>query len=162
MMRFLQNLVSIWRCFACLFLGCRFDETHRVWQRGKILWKEKGGRWTHTCMDVLLETVQKRGEPKAFSVLVKQRMDAFTIEVWWNFDKIQIIFRVITGSSSLATILHSMEMSFDTGLVALESISLWKCIYYGMLRCHTLPSKENFPKQQPALWFLWQILLSPI
>ena len=69
----------------------------------------------------------------------------------WNFDEIQ---RVITRISGLATVLHSMEMLFDAGLVALESISLGKCIYYGMLRCRTLPSKENFPKQQPALWFL--------
>jgi len=26
-------------------------------------------------------------------------IDAFTIEVWWNFDKMQIIFKALTGSS---------------------------------------------------------------
>ena len=41
-------------------------------------------------------------------------IDAFTIEVWWNFDKMQIIFKAITGSSGYAfwwerTALHSME-----------------------------------------------------
>ena len=51
---------------------------------------------------------------------------------------------------------------FDAGLVALESISPGKCIYYGTLRCHTLPSKENFPRQRPAPWFLRQIFLSPV
>ena len=76
-------------------------------------------------------------------------IDAFTIEVWWNFDKMQIIFKVITGSSGHAlwwerTVLYSMETLFDTGLVALESISPWKDIYYGMLRCRTLSFKENF------------------
>ena len=34
---------------------------------------------------------------------------------------------------------------FDACLVALESISPGQRIYYGTLRCHTLPSKENFP-----------------
>ena len=41
-------------------------------------------------------------------------IDAFTIEVWWNFDKMQIIFKAITGSSGYAfwwerTALHSMH-----------------------------------------------------
>ena len=41
-------------------------------------------------------------------------IDAFTIEAWWNFDKMQIIFKAITGSSGYAfwwerTALHSME-----------------------------------------------------
>ena len=31
-----------------------------------------------------------------------------------------------------------------------------------MLRCHTLPSKENFPRQRPAQWLLQQIFLSPV
>ena len=31
----------------------------------------------------------------------------------------------------------------DAGLVALESASSGKGIYYGTLRCRTLPSKEN-------------------
>ena len=31
----------------------------------------------------------------------------------------------------------------DTGLVALESISSGKGIYYGTLRCRTLPRKEQ-------------------
>ena len=34
--------------------------------------------------------------------------------------------------------------------------------YYGTLRYRTLPSKENFPRQQPAPWFLRQIFRSPI
>ena len=39
---------------------------------------------------------------------------AFTIEVWWNFDKMQITFKAITRSSGYAfwwerTTLHSME-----------------------------------------------------
>ena len=29
-------------------------------------------------------------------------IDAFTIEVWWNFDKMQIIFKAVTGSSGHA------------------------------------------------------------
>ena len=40
---------------------------------------------------------------------------------------------------------------FGTGLVGLESISPGKGIYYSPLRCCTLPSKENFPRQPPAL-----------
>ena len=48
----------------------------------------------------------------------------------------------------------------DAGLVALESISPGKDIYYSTLRCRMLPSKENYPRQQPAPWFLRQILLS--
>ena len=51
---------------------------------------------------------------------------------------------------------------FDAGLVALESISPGKYIYYGTLRCRTLPSKKNYPMQPPAPWFLPQILLSPL
>ena len=50
----------------------------------------------------------------------------------------------------------------DAGLVALESISPGKDIYYGTLRCRTLPSEENYPRQRPAPWFLQQILLSPV
>ena len=41
---------------------------------------------------------------------------------------------------------------FDTGLVALESISPGQCIYCGMLRCLTLPSKEYFPRQRLPPW----------
>ena len=48
-----------------------------------------------------------------------------------------------------------MEMLFDADLVALESINPGKDTYYdGMLGCRTLPIKENFPRQRPALWFL--------
>ena len=94
-------------------------------------------------------------------------IDAFTIEVWWNFDKMQIIFKAITGSSCHAfwwerSVLHSTETTFEAGLVALESISPGKGTYYGTLRCRTLPSKENFPRQWPALWFLRQISPSPV
>ena len=49
---------------------------------------------------------------------------------------------------------------FGAGLVALESIIFRKGIYNGTLRCRMLPSKENFPRQRPALWFLQQIFLS--
>ena len=78
-----------------------------------------------------------------------------------------MIFKVIIGSSSHAfwwerTVLHSMETLFDAGLVALESISPGKDIYYGTLWCRTLPSKENYPRQRPDPWFLRQILLSPV
>ena len=38
-------------------------------------------------------------------------------------------------------------MLFDAGLVALESISPGKDIYYGTLRCRTLPSKEQGSNQ---------------
>ena len=64
----------------------------------------------------------------------------------------KIIFKAIIGSSGNAfwwerTVLHFMEtvvfICFDAGLVALESISPGKDIYYGTLRCRTLPSKEN-------------------
>ena len=46
-----------------------------------------------------------------------------------EFDKMQIIFKAITGSSSHTfwwegTVLHSMETLFDAGLVALENISV--------------------------------------
>ena len=71
-----------------------------------------------------------------------------------NFDK---MFKAITRSSGHTfwwerTVLHSVE-TFDTGLVALESISPGKGICYSTLRCCTLPSKENFTRQQPAPWF---------
>ena len=41
-------------------------------------------------------------------------IDAFMIDVCWNFDKMQMIFKVITGSSGHVfwwerTVLHSME-----------------------------------------------------
>ena len=63
----------------------------------------------------------------------------------------QIIFKAITGSSGYTfwgerTVLHSMETLFDAGLVALESTSPGKGIYYGALRCRMLPSKEDFPR----------------
>ena len=57
-----------------------------------------------------------------------------------------------------------METLFDAclvALVALESISPGKGTYYGTLRCCRLPSKEKFPRQRPAPWFLQQIFLSP-
>ena len=46
--------------------------------------------------------------------LTASSMDNFMIDVWWNFDKMQIIFKAITGSSGHAfwgerTVLHSME-----------------------------------------------------
>ena len=79
----------------------------------------------------------------------------------------QMIFKVIIGSSGHTfwwekTVLHSMETVVDAGLVALESISPGKDIYYGTLRCRTLPSEENYPRQRPAPWFLQKILLSPV
>ena len=84
-------------------------------------------------------------------------VDAFMIEVCWNFDKMQTRFKAITRSFGHAfwwetTVLQSMETLLDTCLVALESISCGKGIYYGTLRCHTLPSKENFPRQWLAPW----------
>ena len=93
-------------------------------------------------------------------------IDTFMIKVWWNFDKMQIIFKAITRSFGHAfwwerTVLQSME-TFDAGLVALESISPGKGTYYGTLRCRTLPSKENFPRQQPTPWFLRQLFLLPV
>ena len=42
---------------------------------------------------------------------------------------------------------------FDACLVALESISPGQRIYYGTLRCRTLPSKKNFPRQRLPPWF---------
>ena len=51
---------------------------------------------------------------------------------------------------------------FGGGVVRLESISPGKGTYHGTLRCRMLPSKENFPRQQPAQWFLQQILLLPV
>ena len=43
---------------------------------------------------------------------------------------------------------------FDACLVALKSISPGQRIYYGTLRCHALPSKENFPRQRlPPCFF---------
>ena len=51
---------------------------------------------------------------------------------------------------------------FDAGLVALENISPRKGTYYGTLRCLMLPSRENFPRQWPALCFLQQIFLLPV
>ena len=60
------------------------------------------------------------------------------------------------------TVLHSTETTFDAGLVALESISPRKGTYYDTLRCRTLSSKENLPRQWPApCFFLRQIGLSP-
>ena len=55
-----------------------------------------------------------------------------------EFDKMQIIFKAIPGSSSHAfwwegTVLHSMETLFDAGLG--KYISLGKGTYHGMLRC---------------------------
>ena len=99
------------------------------------------------------------------SVIRGFTVDAFTIDVRWNFDKMQMIFKAITESFGHAfwwerTVLHSMETLFDAGLVALESISAGKGSYYGTLRYRTLPSKENYPRQRPAPWFLRQVLLS--
>ena len=48
-----------------------------------------------------------------------------------------------------------MVILFDAGLVALETtcISPGKGIHHSSLRCHTLPSGENFSRQRPAPWF---------
>ena len=51
---------------------------------------------------------------------------------------------------------------FDAGLVALEIISPGKDTNYGILRCCTLPSRENFPRQWPAPWLLRQIFRLPV
>ena len=73
---------------------------------------------------------------------------------------------MITGSSGHAsggkncTALYG-DGCLTAGLVALESISPGKGIYCGMLRCCMLHSKENFPRQRPAMWFLQKIFLSP-
>ena len=70
-----------------------------------------------------------------------------------SFDKMQIIFKAITGSSGHAfwggeeLYCTLWRRRFDAGLVAFqESISPRKGIYYGTLRCRTLPSKEELPK----------------
>ena len=124
----------------------------------------------HQCVPGTLSSCWLRSEviPSVYTVwndFMRLHIDAF-IKVWWNFDKMQIIFKAITGGSSHAfwwerTVLHSMEMLFDAGLVALEIISPGKGIYYGTLRCRKLPSKENFPRQWPVPWFLRQIFHSP-
>ena len=58
---------------------------------------------------------------------------AFKIEMLWNFDKMQIIFEVITGSSGHAFCTALME---TFGLVALESIVPRKRY---LLRCAKVP-----------------------
>ena len=55
-------------------------------------------------------------------------IDAFMINVWWNFDK---IFKVITGSSSHAfwwerTVLHSMETVVGCWSGSLVKYQSWK------------------------------------
>ena len=82
-----------------------------------------------------------------------------------NFAKMQMIFKAITGSSGHAfwwerTVLHSIETIVGRWSGSLGSISPGKNIYYGTLRCRTLHSNKNYPRQQPAPWFLRQILLS--
>ena len=62
--------------------------------------------------------------------------------------------RLLGGKELYCTQLRRL---FD---VALEGVSPGKGIYYGTLRCRTLPSKQNFPRQQPAPCFLQQIFLS--
>ena len=89
-------------------------------------------------------------------------IDPFMNYMYENFDKMQMIFKAITGTTGYAswweiTVCHSMEtvILFDAGLVALEStcISPGKGIHHSTLRCHTLPSGENFSRQRPAPWF---------
>ena len=97
------------------------------------------------------------------SVPERSASHAFTIEVWWNIDKMQIInrkfqSRLLVGKNSTA--LYGDDIWHWSS--SLGKISPGKGTYYGTLRCRTLPSKENFPKQWPALWFLQQISLSPI
>ena len=71
-------------------------------------------------------------------------------------------FKAITGTTGYTswweiTVCHSMEtvISFDAGLVALQSIRIspGKGVHHSTLRCHTLPSGENFSRQWPAPWF---------
>ena len=76
----------------------------------------------------------------------------------WGVMEFWIIFKATTGSSGYAfwwerTTLHSWRRLFDACLVALKSVSPGQRIYYGMLRCHTLPSKENFSSQRLPPWF---------
>ena len=67
-----------------------------------------------------------------------------------------MIFKAITGSSGHAFGGKELYCTLwrrllDAGLVALESISPGKDIYYGTLRCRTLPSKENYWVLLPAI-----------
>ena len=74
----------------------------------------------------------------------------------------QIIFQSDNGSASGHALWwerNCVETLFDAGLVALESISPGKVDYCGTLRCRTLPSKENFPRQRPAAWFMRETFL---
>ena len=82
-------------------------------------------------------------------------IDPFTNYMYENFDKMQMIFKAITGTTGYAswweiTVCYSMEtvILFDAGLVALEStcISPGKGTPHSTLRCHTLPSGENFSR----------------
>ena len=75
-------------------------------------------------------------------------IDAFMNCTCENFDKMQIIFKAITESSGCAPWWERKcctlwRWLFDAGLAALESISPGEGIYYGTLRCHTLPSGER-------------------
>ena len=92
-------------------------------------------------------------------------IDAFTIDVWWNFDKMQMIFKAITESSGHAfwwerTVLHSMETVVGRWS---GSLGKYKSQKRYLLQYAKVPyvtySKENFPRQRPAPWFLRQILL---
>ena len=75
------------------------------------------------------------------------------------------MYTPLSSFTQICSLLHVRVWSVSdaclVALVALESISPRKGTYYGTLRCCRLPSKEKFPRQRPAPWFLRQIFLSP-
>ena len=92
--------------------------------------------------------------------LLSQRDAYFHCENWHPDAYIHVNIGIgtpVTPSGGERIVLHSMETLFDAGLVAFESIP-GKGTYYGTLRCGTLPSKENFPRQRPAPWLLRDFL----
>ena len=78
--------------------------------------------------------------------------DRGVMEFWRQSDNRKFRSSLLVGKNCTAL----YETLFDAGLIALQSISPGKGIYYGTLRCRTLSSKENFPRQRPALWLLRQ------
>jgi len=89
-----------------------------------------------------------------FPALTRKRCDRILISAnYIQSDNRKFQLRLLVGKNYIAL--------YGDGcltLVALESISPGQRIYYGTLRCHTLPSKENFPRQRLPPWFLQQIL----
>ena len=85
------------------------------------------------------------------------------MEFWYEANSIQSYnwkFRSRFPVEKNCTAVY-MDMLLDTGLVALIG-KYHSRTYYGMLRCCTLPIKENFPRERPAPWLLRQIFLLPV